>query len=179
MTDEIHEAAAAIVGDAAAAGLRIVLAESCTGGAVAAALTGVAGASRVVRGSFVTYSLEAKRDWLGVDAELLAEHRTVAAETSRAMADAALRHTPDADIALAVTGHLGPDAEAGLDGHVFIAVTSRSGSEAATKVVLPKSDRRVRQALAVAACLERLATSVSSNCEVKKTEGRDAGSGRE
>jgi nicotinamide-nucleotide amidase len=88
-------------------GLKIVAAESCTGGLVAAALTSIAGSSDVFERGYVTYSNEAKEDALGVDPELIAEHGAVSKEVAVAMAGSALKYSR-ADIAVAVTGVAGP-----------------------------------------------------------------------
>lgn len=86
---------------------RIVTAESCTGGLVAASLTEIAGSSDVFERGFVTYSNAAKQEMLGVPAATLAAHGAVSEPTARAMAVGALRHS-HADWALAVTGVAGP-----------------------------------------------------------------------
>jgi len=88
-------------------GLKIVTAESCTGGLVAGCLTAIAGSSAVVERGFVTYSNEAKIELLGVPAELIASAGAVSAETAGAMAYGALAHSR-ADVALSVTGIAGP-----------------------------------------------------------------------
>jgi PncC family amidohydrolase len=88
--------------------LTVALAESCTGGLVAAALTAVPGSSGYVLGGIVSYSDEVKRDVLGVDAELLAAHGAVSAQVARAMAVGA-RERLGADLAGSVTGIAGPD----------------------------------------------------------------------
>ena len=88
-------------------GLKIVTAESCTGGLVAGCLTAVAGSSAVVERGFVTYSNEAKIELLAVPAELIARFGAVSAETAAAMAYGALAHS-HADIAVSVTGIAGP-----------------------------------------------------------------------
>jgi nicotinamide-nucleotide amidase len=88
-------------------GLRIVTAESCTGGLVAGCLTAIAGSSVVVERGFVTYSNEAKIELLSVPAELIASVGAVRAETAAAMAYGALAHSR-ADIAISVTGIAGP-----------------------------------------------------------------------
>jgi nicotinamide-nucleotide amidase len=88
-------------------GLKIVSAESCTGGLVAGVLTSVAGSSAVVERGFVTYSNEAKIELLGVPAELIATVGAVSAEVAAAMACGALAHSR-ADIGVSVTGIAGP-----------------------------------------------------------------------
>jgi nicotinamide-nucleotide amidase len=90
-----------------ARGLTLATAESCTGGMVAARLTGVAGASDVFLGSVVAYANDVKEGGLGVSAELIAEHGAVSAEVAAAMA-AGARERLGADIAVAVTGVAGP-----------------------------------------------------------------------
>ena len=99
--------AAALLRRYEAEGLRIVTAESCTGGLVAALLTEVPGSSAVVERGFVTYSNEAKREMLGVPAELIAAHGAVSEAVARAMAEGALARSR-ADVALAITGIAGP-----------------------------------------------------------------------
>lgn len=106
-SDDGASLAEVVVGRARAAGVRIALAESCTGGLVAAAITDVPGASEVLIASIVAYANEAKVADLGVDPELIAAHGAVSAEVARAMASGArMRH--DATHAVAVTGIAGP-----------------------------------------------------------------------
>ncbi|MAE29323.1 MAG: CinA family nicotinamide mononucleotide deamidase-related protein [Planctomycetota bacterium] len=85
----------------------LALAESCTGGLVAGALTGVPGISRVFREGLVTYSNRSKCERLGVDRELIERHGAVSPEVAAAMAEGCARSS-GADIALAVTGIAGP-----------------------------------------------------------------------
>ncbi|MFI5001981.1 MAG: CinA family protein [Reyranellales bacterium] len=87
--------------------LKVVTAESCTGGLVAAAMTAIAGSSDVVDRAFVTYSNEAKREMLGVSWDALLGHGAVSEPVARAMAAGALARS-DADIAVSVTGIAGP-----------------------------------------------------------------------
>lgn len=87
--------------------LTLAIAESCTGGLIAAALTEIAGSSDVVERGFVTYADQAKTDLLGVPAALIAAHGAVSEAIARAMAEGTLEHSP-ADVAVAVTGIAGP-----------------------------------------------------------------------
>ena len=87
--------------------LKIVTAESCTGGLIAAALTAIAGSSDVVDRGFVTYSNEAKREMLGVPWDAILGHGAVSEPVARAMAAGALARS-NADIAVSVTGVAGP-----------------------------------------------------------------------
>ncbi len=92
---------------ARAQGLRIVTAESCTGGLIAALLTEIPGSSDVVERGFVTYSNEAKEDLLGVPGNLIRQYGAVSEPVARAMAEGALKYSL-AHIAVAVTGIAGP-----------------------------------------------------------------------
>ena len=108
--------------------LRIVTAESCTGGLIAALFTEIAGSSDVFERGFVTYSNEAKEDLLGVPTDLIHKHGAVSAEVARSMAEGALQHSL-AQIAVAVTGIAGPGG--GTDqkpvGLVYIAIAGLDG----------------------------------------------------
>jgi nicotinamide-nucleotide amidase len=99
--------AAAALARAEAAGLKIATAESCTGGLIIGCLTEIAGSSRVVERGFVTYDDRAKREMLGVPADLLERVGAVSEEVARAMAEGALASAP-VDLAVAVTGIAGP-----------------------------------------------------------------------
>ena len=87
--------------------LKLVTAESCTGGWVAQCLTAIAGSSAWFDRGFVTYSNEAKQEMLGVPADTLAEHGAVSQPVAVAMAEGALRNSR-ADWAVAITGVAGP-----------------------------------------------------------------------
>jgi len=104
---ELETRASEIIRLYAERGLRIVTAESCTGGLIAGCLTAIAGSSAVVERGFVTYSNEAKIELLSVPAELIASVGAVSAEAAAAMVCGALAHSR-ADIAVSVTGIAGP-----------------------------------------------------------------------
>jgi len=89
------------------AGHRLGLAESCSGGLLAARITNVPGASDYFAGSAVTYSYEAKEELLGVPKALLEKYGAVSPECAEAMATGALKAF-DADVAVSVTGIAGP-----------------------------------------------------------------------
>jgi nicotinamide-nucleotide amidase len=93
--------------DAREAKLKIVTAESCTGGLIAGLLTEIAGSSEVVERGFVVYSNEAKRDMLDVPGDLIADFGAVSEPVARAMAEGALKNSR-AHIAVSVTGVAGP-----------------------------------------------------------------------
>ena len=87
---------------------RVVTAESCTGGLIAAAITAQAGSSAWFERGWITYANEAKSEELGVDASLIATHGAVSEPVAAAMARGAYAHS-HSDYAVAVTGIAGPD----------------------------------------------------------------------
>ena len=91
-----------------ARGLTLATAESCTGGLVAARLTGVPGSSEVFRGGIVAYANDVKEAELGVPAATLEAYGAVSAEAALAMAEGARRRL-GVDVAVSVTGIAGPD----------------------------------------------------------------------
>ena len=105
----IHDLSKAIIENAAKKGVVIVLAESCTGGMISAALTDIAGSSAVLDRGLVTYSNAAKRDLLSVPDTTLRRYGAVSAETASAMTKGALANTPAASLAASVTGIAGPN----------------------------------------------------------------------
>ena len=116
----------------AAAGLRVGVAESCTGGLVAAALASRPGASAWFRGGVVSYATDVKRGLLGVDPELLAGPGPVSAGVAEEMARGA-RRALGADLAVSVTGLAGPggDPARGIPvGTVFLGWGDARGSGA-------------------------------------------------
>jgi len=136
---------------AAAGGLRLATAESCTGGLVAARLTGVSGSSTSFVGGIVSYSNEVKRSELGVAEELLAEHGAVSAEVAAAMAEGA-RLRLGADVAVAVTGIAGPDGGTPEKpvGRVYLHAAGPEGS-LARMLDLPGEREQVRARATVTA----------------------------
>ena len=91
-----------------ARGFVLALAESCTGGMVAQAITSVAGSSAWFDRGFVTYSNQAKMDMLGVNKQTLLQFGAVSEQTAAEMAQGALRFSL-ADISASITGIAGPD----------------------------------------------------------------------
>jgi nicotinamide-nucleotide amidase len=105
---ELRDMAAKLIDLCRAKKLKLVTAESCTGGLIAATLTEIPGASDVLERGFVNYSNAAKEANLGVPAEILRRDGAVSEAAARAMAAGALKASP-ADLSIAVTGIAGPD----------------------------------------------------------------------
>jgi nicotinamide-nucleotide amidase len=124
--DDLLKRAETTLATARARGLKIAVAESCTGGLLAGVFTEIAGSSDVFERGFVTYSNEAKQQMLGVPAETIMAHGAVSAETAKAMAEGALSHSL-ADITASVTGVAGPGggSEAKPVGHVQFGAARR------------------------------------------------------
>ncbi len=146
----------AVLADALRArGWRIATAESCTGGAIAAACTAMAGSSDWFDRGFVTYSNEAKVEMLGVDAALIGRVGAVSEEVARAMVLGALARST-AHIAVAVTGIAGPGgAVPGKPvGTVWLAWGDAAGTEAERLQL--GGDRDAVRAATVQRALQRL-----------------------
>jgi len=107
LPDDITALAARVVAENAAAGRTVAIAESCTGGLVAGALTEIAGSSAVLDRGFVTYSNEAKMEMLGVASDIIETFGAVSVACVWAMAKGVLERS-NADVAVAVSGVAGP-----------------------------------------------------------------------
>ena len=105
---DIADLARRVIETNLAAGRKVAVAESCTGGLVAAALTEIAGSSAVLDRGFVTYSNEAKNELLGVAMDVIDTFGAVSVAVAWSMAQGALKHS-GADVAVAITGVAGPD----------------------------------------------------------------------
>lgn len=142
-----------VVGVARSKEVTLALAESCTGGMIAAELTSVPGASAVFFGSAVTYADAAKVRMLGVSERTLAAFGAVSKETAAEMALGA-HERMGADLALAVTGIAGPDG--GTDerpvGTVWFAIATERGAKTLHRLFA--GDRRAVREQATATGLE-------------------------
>jgi nicotinamide-nucleotide amidase len=131
-------------------GRKLGLAESCSGGLLAARITNIPGASEYFSGSAVTYSYEAKEELLGVPKALLEEFGAVSPEVAEAMATGALERF-GADLALSITGIAGPDggSEEKPVGYVCFHALLADGTAVARQPVIPgnRADIRERSAL--------------------------------
>lgn len=145
-------------------GATLAVAESCTGGLLAGAITEIAGASAFFRGGAVTYATALKTEILGVPAELIARRGVVSAECAEAMARGAAKKF-GATFALSTTGFAGPGG--GTDdapvGTVFLGLHTPSGTRSRRFFATPQSasgtppSRAEVRRRAVVAALEFLA----------------------
>jgi nicotinamide-nucleotide amidase len=163
MIDEALRAAARRVLDACRAkNLKLAVAESCTGGLLAAALTEIPGSSDVLDRGFVTYSNAAKQAMLGVPASVLETKGAVSKEAAEAMA-AGAQERSGADVTAAVTGIAGPGGGTAQKpvGLVYFAAARRSGpllSRERRYGDLGRAEIRRRSVLEALAMLEELAS---------------------
>jgi nicotinamide-nucleotide amidase len=147
-------AAADLVARLTAAGQTVAVAESLTGGLVAAALTDIPGASVVVRGGVLAYATDLKAQVLGVDKALLARAGAVDADVAEQMASG-VRSLMGATYGLATTGVAGPDQVEGKPvGTVFVAVVGPGTSR--VQALSLSGDRREVRAHSVLAVLALL-----------------------
>ncbi|HNR95376.1 MAG TPA: CinA family protein [Anaerolineae bacterium] len=137
-------------------GLSLGLAESCTGGLVAAYITNVAGASGYFLGGIVAYSVEVKYRLLGVSRRTLKSHGAVSAETAQEMARGA-RERLHVDVAVAITGIAGPTGA--LPGKpVGLTFMALAGPDSTlVRKYLWAGDRRANRESSARAALELLA----------------------
>ena len=136
-------------------GIRVAVAESCTGGRIASALTAVAGSSGYYLGGVVSYADAAKVELLGVPQHALDDHGAVSAQVARAMAEG-VRSRLRAALAAAVTGVAGPGGGSAAKpvGLTYVAVSDARGTD--VRRLAFAGDREENQRRAAAAALEWL-----------------------
>ncbi len=131
-------------------GRRLAVAESCSGGLLAARVTDLPGASAYFAGGVVAYSNEAKAELLGVDPGLIEAHGAVSPEVAEAMSRGALERF-EADVTVSITGIAGPDGgtEEKPVGYVCFDARLGDGASIARDPVIPggREDIRERSAL--------------------------------
>ena len=146
----MSEEASAVIAQAVAKGISLAVAESLTGGAVAADLVSIPGASAVFRGGIVAYDPVIKHDLLEVDAAALASGGAVTALVATQMAEGVAKRL-SSDFAVATTGVAGPDPEpvsGQKPGTVFIAVAGTALGTGDRAEIRAKATRAALQALA-------------------------------
>ncbi|MET7622424.1 CinA family protein [Streptomyces sp. NPDC005408] len=150
-------------------GETLAVAESLTGGLVAAELTAVPGASKAFRGSVTAYATPLKRDLLGVDETLLAERGAVDPEVARQMA-AGVRKTLGASWGISTTGVAGPEPQDGQPvGTVYVAVAGPDGTGKVAALRLNGGRVEIRRE-SVRSVLELLSGELHENARTQDTE---------
>lgn len=150
-------------------GETLAVAESLTGGLVAAELTSVPGASQSFRGSVTAYATALKRDVLGVDGALLADRGAVDPDVALAMA-AGVRLTLGADWGVSTTGVAGPEPQDGKPvGAVYVAVSGPGGVQKVAELRL-NGDRADIRRESVRSLLELLSGELGEDARAQDTE---------
>jgi nicotinamide-nucleotide amidase len=150
-------------------GQTLAVAESLTGGLVAAELTSVPGASKSFRGSVTAYATTLKRDVLGVDADLLAARGAVDPQVAAQMA-AGVRDVLGADWGVATTGVAGPEPQDGQAvGTVYVAVAGPAGIGKVAALRL-NGDRGEIRRESVRSVLDLLRDELHGNARAQDTE---------
>ena len=141
---ELYELAEKVGRHLQSSGRKLTIAESCTGGWIAKAITDVPGSSQWFEYGFSVYADIAKRDLLGIDITTLEAEGAVSQQIVTAMAEGALARAR-ADVAVAVSGIAGPDAspDGKAIGTVWICWSSRRGQavESSARIKFFKGDR--------------------------------------
>ncbi len=173
---ELRDLAERLQATCLAAHLRVALAESCTGGRVADALTDVPGSSGYLAGGVVAYEDAAKTAILGVPRDALAAHGAVSAQVALAMAEGA-RARFAADLAVAVTGIAGPGgATPGKPvGLTYVAVADVTGN--AVRRFAWSGEREANKASSAEAALELLLERAAGLAAERGPEGSSATDG--
>lgn len=122
--NDVEDAAERVLKTACDRELKLVTAESCTGGLLASLLTDVTGSSHAFDRGFVTYTNEAKHEMLGVGEDVLEDPGPVSEVVARAMAEGALQRS-GGDIAVSVTGFAGPGGPGEEEGLVHFALAQK------------------------------------------------------
>lgn len=160
--DHYIMAARLILADCEERRLKIVTAESCTGGLVAACLTEIPGSSKVLERGMVTYSNRAKEDMLGVAGDMIADSGAVSESVAVAMAEGALAESR-ANIAISITGVAGPGGGTRMKpvGTVHFAVARENHAVMQESHLFLEDDRATIRMLSVGKGLELLHKMVS------------------
>jgi nicotinamide-nucleotide amidase len=152
-----------VVSAASARGLTIAFAESITGGALVSAVIAVPGASAVVAGGVVAYTVAAKVDVLGVERALIDDAGVVSEEVALAMAERA-RDLFDADVGVSTTGVAGPEPHGGkVPGTVCMASVGPAGRTSQTFAFA--GDRAAIRDQAVFSAMAMLAAALSDRVQ--------------
>lgn len=159
----LTQLAEAVLAEARKRGLRIVTAESCTGGLIAGCLTEIAGSSDVVDRGFITYSNDSKVQHIGVRPETIEKSGAVSAEVALEMAQGALKASKS-HISVSATGIAGPGGatETKPVGLVYIGVANGKNNNAFTLKNMFGGDRSAVRLETVETALTALKKEIES-----------------
>jgi PncC family amidohydrolase len=166
MSESVHDLVEAVATACEARGYQLAVAESCTGGGLAAAITDLPGVSSFFLGGIVSYSNEVKMALLGVPKTTLATVGAVSEDTARAMATG-VRERLGSDIGVGITGIAGPGGDTPTKpvGLVYISVATSDGV-VVRRDVWP-GDRAAVRAASVRAALELILNNLKDRSLVR------------
>ena len=140
-------------------GLKLSVAESCTGGLISHYLTWLSGSSLFFEAGVVTYSALSKKNILGISSETIASYGVISIETAKEMADK-MRLLTGSDYALSTTGNLGPDVLEGKERGLIYTGISKEGKTVIKELRL-KGDRTQNKEAAAISSLRFLIDELS------------------
>ena len=141
-------------------GLKLSVAESCTGGLVSHYITLLPGASAFFEAGVVTYSAESKKKILGLQAKTISSHGVISKETAKEMAER-MRLLTKTGCAVSTTGNLGPDVLEGKDVGLIYTAVSMGGKTFVRELRLNGKREEIKERAAVSA-LEFLIEAIES-----------------
>lgn len=143
--------------------LTVATAESCTAGLISSRLTDISGSSKYVKECFVTYSVDAKVNILGVDRELINKYGVVSSKCAEAMAEGLFEKT-NQDICIAITGVAGPAISSGKPaGTAFIAIKNQHRIQVKEIRLNPRLSRKTLKYLFSEEALKFLIDFINTN----------------
>lgn len=131
-------------------GLKLSVAESCTGGLVSHYITLLPGASTFFEAGVVTYSAESKKKILGLQAKTISSHGVISRETAKEMAER-MRLLTKTGCTVSTTGNLGPDALEGKDIGLIYTAVSMSGKTFVRELRFMGERQEIKEKAAVSA----------------------------
>ena len=141
-------------------GLKLSVAESCTGGLISHYITMIPGASTFFEAGVVTYSAESKKKILGLQSKTIASHGVISKETAKEMAER-IRLLTKTGCAVSTTGNLGPDVLEGKDIGLIYTAVSMGGKTFVRELRLNGKREEIKERAAVSA-LEFLIEAIES-----------------
>ena len=137
---QLKDLATEVLSEFTTRGLTLAIAESCTGGLATSLLTDLDGCSEILPFSIVSYSTDAKEEFLGIPSYIIRDYGTISIECAKLMAEGLIGY--EVDFGLATTGVLGESVEDKLKGTAFIAVAVAGQKTYAKELTLdPKKSR--------------------------------------
>ncbi|HUU78873.1 MAG TPA: CinA family protein [candidate division Zixibacteria bacterium] len=141
LQDELLELAAKVHDELLTRGLTIAIAESCTGGLASSLITDLDGSSEILPFSLVTYSADAKEEFLGIPPFIIRDFGTISLECVKLMAEGLLDY--EVDFGLATTGVIGESIEGKLKGTAHVAVAVAGQKTFAKDLTLDPNKTRI------------------------------------